>query len=175
MPLLSARLASAFLMLVYGKLRKYKMPQIDFSTYTMQILYLLFFFFLTYLVVSRLFINKIEAVLSMRQNKTDNLLSEAEVMIIAARKLMLEAQEIVKDARIESIGTKKTARENAKHFLSVEMAGIRKTSEKELLKQLEKLKRIEQKMLAQIPKLSEQIGSELANLSLRYFDSMIRD
>lgn len=146
------------------------MPQIDFSTYMLQISWLAVFFMMIYMIISKLFVPKMSKIFEDRKAKINETLAASEAMLIECKALDSELHSTIENGKLAAISLKQHAKAEAKTTLEVSLEASEKEVAKVYGRSVEKIKRMEEKVREEIPNIVDQIILEIQAVLSKQYD-----
>jgi len=137
------------------------MPQLDFSTFYSQTLWLSLCFLSTFLIVNHVFAPRIRKIFIERQHNISYNLHKSELAIAACKKINEELEETLNAAKQQAASLREKALVDRHTLLAKEGEEIEKSLTKKEAREFEKLKRYEAQLRAEIPTSSSHLSQEV--------------
>ncbi|MBS0235892.1 MAG: hypothetical protein JSS50_00980 [Proteobacteria bacterium] len=137
------------------------MPQLEFTSYPGQIFWLLVFWSLCYLLVSRVFLPSMQAIFKKRSEVTKEKLEVAASIVVQCNRLRGEIDAALERARAQALAVKSAAKVEAKVIIAEQAAQTESVLEKETGKDMERIRRLEQRIRHDLPDVAERLSGEI--------------
>ncbi len=147
------------------------MPQLDTSSYSLQLFWLVVTFSLLYLFVSRVFLPAMSGVIKHRSSKVAMDIAEAEKAIENHKVLKSEIDIILSDARSRALGLKADMTLEAKRVVDLELKEFEVDLEKRTAEEVKRLEAVKLQMKSELPHTVKDLSDEIFKTVLDGFQN----
>lgn len=137
------------------------MPQLDPSTYTSQIFWLLICFFCLMFIMSKFIVPKISGIRQQRENKIDTYLRKAELVQQKTEAAIKRYEEALNDATKKANQSLQATREELDEMISQRQAELDKKLKKQLQQGETEIAKGKEEALKEIKSVSSEIAMEI--------------
>lgn len=137
------------------------MPQLDISTYLMQIVWLILVFSALYCFVRYFFFPRMSKKIALRNAIVDDAIVKSKTLVLECQKLKSEIAQIMHQAREHSVLLQKEADAKARVMMEEAVAISNDKVKAFLVAESKKLADLEQEIRAQVPSVADDVKNEI--------------